>query len=67
MIERKLAEELLSKLGKGKAVLVFGPRKVGKITLLRSLSKDQENILWLNGCDADTQALFEAQSVSLLN
>jgi uncharacterized protein len=51
MINRKLESTIISKLFKGKAIIVLGPRQTGKTTLLRKIvSSQNENILWL---DAD--------------
>jgi len=40
MIHRELNEQLLRHLGRGKSILLLGPRQVGKTTLLKSLSVD---------------------------
>lgn len=36
----------------------MGPRQVGKTTLLQSIFKKQQGILWLNGDESDIQNLF---------
>jgi uncharacterized protein len=60
MIQRTITKDILSKFGKGKAILIFGPRQVGKTTLLSVLSKGIESeILLLNGDNTDVQNLFE--------
>jgi len=51
MIPRKLELTIHSKLFKGKAIIVLGPRQTGKTTLLKQIAARQdEAILWL---DAD--------------
>lgn len=57
MIQRSLRSYLESRLFKGKALLVFGPRQVGKSTLIESLLETQD-YLYLNGDDADIRELF---------
>jgi predicted AAA+ superfamily ATPase len=50
MINRDLANIIGSFRKKGKAILLIGPRQVGKTTLLRSLFSTSSS-LWLNGDD----------------
>ena len=61
MIKREIYKELKSKMFKGKAILLTGPRQVGKTTLLRQLMTDEarENILFLNCDEPDTLQLLE--------
>ena len=68
-IQRDLQLVLESKLGKGKVLLLIGPRQVGKTTLLQSmvnkLSPDQKTQFW--NCDESDvrQFLSEANSAKL--
>jgi len=55
MITRKLQSLITSKLHKGKAIVVMGPRQVGKTTLLRELSLNPDEVLWLSGDEPDVQ------------
>lgn len=56
MIFRLLQPVLEKKLFKGKALLLFGPRQVGKSTLIEALLASQEKEwLMLNGDDADVR------------
>jgi uncharacterized protein len=64
MIERLLEETINEKLFKGKAIIVMGPRQVGKTTLLKKLMGLNENVLWLNGDEPDVQALFHNLSAT---
>jgi len=50
MIKRSLEPIISQKLHKGKAILLIGPRQVGKTTLINTLLKDK-NYLFLNGDD----------------
>ena len=51
MIPRKLESTINSRLFKGKAIIVLGPRQTGKTTLLKQVAASQnEALLWL---DAD--------------
>ena len=69
MIERKLKELLVSKLYKGKAIIMTGPRQVGKTTLLRMLMKEtNKKTLYWNCDETDLrQKLTETTSTKLLN
>jgi len=59
MISRLHIERIVSRLFKGKAVLLFGPRQVGKTTLAKQLADaTQLPYLWLNGDEADVRELL---------
>jgi len=58
MVLRHQQNELNSLLFKGKAILIFGARQVGKTSLIKHTVKDYSN-LWLNGDEPDTQLLLE--------
>jgi predicted AAA+ superfamily ATPase len=62
MIERALKQGITDKLGKGKAILLFGPRQTGKTTLLHQILDEKQDVMWLNGDEADVQLLFENAS-----
>jgi len=62
MIQRRLEGTIKEKLFKGKAILVMGPRQVGKTTLLKELFFGNEAMIWLNGDELDIQNLFEGIS-----
>lgn len=59
MIKRSLKSAIETALFKGKAILLFGARQTGKTTLLKSITENYENVLWLNGDEPDIQLLFE--------
>jgi uncharacterized protein len=59
MIERLLTDTIEARLGKGKAILLLGPRQVGKTTLTRSLlAKNDPDYLYLNGDEPDVPDLL---------
>ena len=45
-------------MGGQKAIIVMGPRQVGKSTLLETLLGKRDDVMWLNGDDPDVQRLF---------
>ena len=57
MIERLLKNQLEKKLKDNKALILLGPRQVGKTTLLHQLL-DSDKALWLNGDDTDVRELL---------
>ncbi len=60
MIHRICEKEILLSLEKRKIVHIPGPRQVGKTVLVRKIGNESGlKVLWLNGDDADTVALFE--------
>ena len=64
MIQRKLDVQIEQQLFKGKAVIVIGPRQVGKTTLLKSLvARSDKRVLTLNCDEPDTQAMLTNTNV----
>lgn len=59
MIRRQLAQNITSGFFKGKALLLFGPRQVGKSTLIETLLNEQE-LPWayFSGDEADVREQF---------
>lgn len=58
MIARNQQSEINALLFKGKAIIVFGARQVGKTSLIKNTIKNHR-YLWLNGDEPDTQALLQ--------
>lgn len=58
MIKRIQQENIKESLYKGKAVVLFGARQVGKSSLIKELVK-QEKFLWLNGDEPDVPLLLD--------
>lgn len=65
MIRRITYETLLSKFNKGKAIVLLGPRQVGKTTLIKACLEQRE-YLFLNGDDPEIRDLLEPAGVSKL-
>jgi predicted AAA+ superfamily ATPase len=65
MIERVLKQKINERLFKGKAIIILGPRQIGKTTLLKMIAKDfHEEILWLNGDETNDRNRFNEPSSS---
>jgi hypothetical protein len=65
MIARLQAQNIGQWLGKGKAIIVIGPRQVGKTTLVRQITQElHKKILWLTGDDPETRALLDNISLA---
>lgn len=59
MIKRDLEDIVKNRLYKGKIILIFGARQVGKTTLLKKMFGEKHSeILWLNGDEADVKELL---------
>jgi len=58
MIKRILESQIVSLLGSGKAIIIMGARQVGKSTLLETIFRNRDNVLWMTGDDLDVQELF---------
>jgi hypothetical protein len=59
MIKRELETNLEQFIGGNKAIIILGARQVGKSTLLSQLFANRDDVMWLNGDEADVQALME--------
>ncbi len=60
MIPRIIIKSIQNDLFKGKAIIITGPRQVGKTTLLEALRSDHElNTLWLNCDEPDIRLSLE--------
>jgi len=57
MYPRILYNRIYNRLDSGKAIVVIGPRQVGKTTLIESILNDK-NYLFLNGDDPKTRTLL---------
>jgi len=57
MYSRDLSQNITQKFGKGKAIILIGPRQVGKTTLIRNLLKGKKH-LFLNGDDPTVRQLL---------
>jgi uncharacterized protein len=58
MIERILANNLRQRWVDKKALLVYGPRQVGKTTLIHELTKSEQHV-WLSGDESDVRDLLQ--------
>jgi predicted AAA+ superfamily ATPase len=65
MIKRTLFQAIQQRFFKGKAIILLGPRQVGKTTLIQELLKGKEH-LFLNGDDPSIQQLLENVSIEKL-
>lgn len=59
MITRFLEKEITSKIHKQKAVILLGGRQTGKSTLLRMITDNRTDTLWLNADEPDVRTLIE--------
>jgi len=57
--QRIILDSIKSKIHKGKAIVVTGPRQVGKTTLINNLLGNKEDFLFLNGDDNTTRQNLE--------
>ena len=65
MIKRALFQKLNEKFNKGKAIVLLGPRQVGKTTLINTCLEGQD-FLFLNGDDPEIRNLLENTGISKL-
>jgi len=59
MIKRSLQSVIEKYIFSGKSIILFGPRQVGKTTLLKEISKRQiEKAIWFNGDNIEDRTLL---------
>ena len=58
MIERTLSKKIAGKVGRGKAIMVIGPRQVGKTTLIQAALQNEE-YLFFDGDDPVTRTILD--------
>ena len=58
MIPRIISKNIQKCQDDGKALIILGPRQVGKTTLLNSLVDNKQDVLFLNGDEPDTKDLL---------
>ncbi len=67
MIPRLLAKLIVAKMADNKAIIITGPRQVGKTTLLKALvNTADKKVLWWNGDEADTRAELADPNATML-
>ena len=57
MINRSIQSKITAKIGKGKAIIIVGPRQVGKTTLIKNVL-DKKEYLFLDADDPTTRNLL---------
>jgi len=65
-IHQILLDALFERIEANKVLIIYGPRRTGKTTLLRKFLESQKNYLSVNGEDLDVQHYFASQSIEKL-
>ncbi len=63
MINRTLTQRIASKVGRGKAIVVIGPRQVGKTTLIRDFLRDSK-FQFFDGDDPTVRAVLDTPNTA---
>lgn len=58
MINRALEQRIRDRLFRGKAIIVYGARQVGKTSLIERITHNQEGVFWLNCDEADVREIL---------
>jgi uncharacterized protein len=66
VIPRHIQRLLAQRMHDPKAIIVLGPRQVGKTTLIQTIAAEIPNVLWLTGDDPDTKALLDGATSTRL-
>ncbi len=65
LVKRKIEPIIKSHIGKNKAILITGSRRVGKTVLIHSIAESyNQQVLTLNGEDFDVQELLQKRSAA---
>jgi len=68
MIKRELAEIIKQKFFKNKAIIITGPRQVGKTTIVKTIVEEMgKPFIWFNGDEPNTSSQFKNISSSEMN
>jgi predicted AAA+ superfamily ATPase len=69
MIARVLKQPILDKIGHGKAIIIVGPRQVGKSTLLQTIAEESGHTVRVLDCDErdDRAILTDTTSTELIS
>ena len=59
-------DHLKSLLSKGKVVIIYGPRRVGKTTLLKKYLEDKQDFLFVSGEDIFIREFLSSESIEKL-
>lgn len=65
MYNRDITNKIKSKLGGGKAIIIIGPRQVGKTTLINNLLSNKD-YLFINGDDTSDREMLKNANTSQL-
>lgn len=65
-VPQSLLEHLTEYVSAGKVVIIYGPRQVGKTTLLNRFLADQDKVLFVSGEDIAVQRRLSSQSIEQL-
>jgi uncharacterized protein len=67
MIKRILEDKLKNRIDFKKAVIILGPRQVGKTTLIKNLANEiNEKFIYFNGDEIETQNLWKLENINFL-
>ncbi len=67
MIARILEEKLKNRIDFKKAIIILGPRQVGKTTLIKNLANNiNEKYTYFNGDEIETQNLWKLENINFL-
>ena len=66
MIARILEKSIREDLNSGKVLIIYGPRQVGKTTLLERIFQKQDDIFWVNADNIEERQILETESANRL-
>lgn len=66
-IKRFITEDIKTKLAPGKAIIIYGPRQVGKTTLIKKIqAENKDKTLFVTGEDRFVREWLSSQSIEIL-
>ena len=62
LVSRTLEKHIKEKLGKGRVIIIYGARRVGKTTLIKQLTAELDNVIYFNGDLLPDRQLWQNQT-----
>lgn len=66
MVDRQITQNIKQEFFQKKAIILLGARQVGKTTLLKTLFKEEDRVLWLDAENPDVHIIFQNASATRL-
>ncbi len=66
VIERSLEQKIIERFGHGRVIIIYGPRRVGKTTLVKKVMEGREDVAYFNADIATDRDIWTVRSLDYL-